>query len=180
MTQDEENHRASKDNTDRVYKPDDMRRPNVSPEGTLSVRPGLGGSGLSLGGAGAGSGAKPQPSFEERFSETPEQSPQEQDGRELFIETDDPEVNRFYEEEMNQRPISQEEIDAQSNADLSEVTSEQSPDNGRPDHPEPVDIPENRRSFSERFDIETPDPDKGQDGPDLSRPGRDDGPDIER
>lgn len=135
---------------------------------------------MSFGGTGAGSNATQQPSFEERFSETPEKAPQEQDGRDLFIETDDPEVNRFYEEEMNQRPISQEEIDARSNADLSQVTSGQSPENSGQDYPEPVDIPENRPSFSERFNIEAPGPDKDQDGPDLSLPGPDHEPDIER
>jgi hypothetical protein len=114
-------------------------------------------------------------SFAERFEQN--QPPQEPEKDDLIAirDPDDPEYNKDLEDQgftlfdpAADQSQAEETPAREAASDLSQY------------YDNPVDIPENRRSFSERFDIETPDPDKGQDGPDLSRPGRDDGPDIER
>lgn len=158
MAQDDDEKRASKDNTDFVHKPDDMTRDDVAPRGSVGMGFAPGGPGM-----GSGAGSQAQQNFGERFSEPAPQAEPEQNlgDQPLFEKSYDPDVDKFYEEEMGERPITQEEIDA-GNA------------------PEPEAPSPQEQSFSERFNTAAAAPNNIQDGPDLSLPGQGHGPDRER
>lgn len=168
MVGDEENTRGKDDNTHFVFKPKDMLRPNVAPGGHM-------GTGALSGNTQPVKSSEQGQSVAERFEKTPPAQEPEQEPLIGIRDPDDPEFNKELEDQgftlIDPAP---DQSQAQGTPEQ-ETTSEPSQD-----YSDPVDIPENRPSFSERFDIETPDPDKDQDGPDLSRPGQDDGPDIER
>lgn len=164
---DEENTRGKDDNTHFVFKPRDMKRPNVAPGGSM-------GTGALGGNTQPAQSSEQGQSFTERFEQNqPEPAPEQEPL--IGTRTDDPEFNKELEDQgftlfdpAPDQSQAEETPAREATSDLSQY------------YDNPVDIPENRRSFSERFNIEAPGPDKDQDGPDLSLPGPDHGPDIER
>lgn len=154
MADDDDEKRAKKDNADFVHKPEDMKRDDVAPRGSVGMV-------FAPSGPRMGTSTQSQQSFDERFSEHASESEQEFGKEPPFVISDDPEVNKFYEEEMGERPITQEELDAHN-------------------APEPEAPSPKEQSFSERFNEAASPPDNTQDGPDLGPPRHDDSPDRER